>query len=129
MISYTLHKMSRANDPRILWVASPKKLFRIKFDPRKKINLWCGRSADSAYPLQTVLGIEMIYVDAEALSVVTGVIAELVRTQRVKLTIYTDAEMTFVADKMRPAPVQIVKAGGGNFIEPARADFVTGADQ
>lgn len=55
--------------------------------------------ADSAYPLQTAPGIETIYVNADQLEVVKGVIAELAKTKHVKPTIYTDAEMKFVAEK------------------------------
>jgi len=58
--------------------------------------------ADSAYPLQTAPGIETIYVDADQLEVVRGVIAELAKTKHVKPTIYTDAEMKFVAEKNAP---------------------------
>ncbi len=58
--------------------------------------------ADSAYPLQTAPGIETIYVDAGQIEVVKGVIAELAKTQHVKPTIYTDAEMKFVAEKNAP---------------------------
>ena len=58
--------------------------------------------ADSAYPLQTALGIETIYVEADQLEVVKGVIAELAKTKHVKPTIYTDAEMKFVAEKNAP---------------------------
>jgi D-ribose pyranose/furanose isomerase RbsD len=58
--------------------------------------------ADSAYPLQTAPGIETIYVAADQLEVVKGVIAELAKTKHVKPTIYTDAEMKFVAEKNAP---------------------------
>ena len=58
--------------------------------------------ADSAYPLQTAPGIETIYVEADQLEVVKGVIAELAKTKHVKSTIYTDAEMKFVAEKNAP---------------------------
>ena len=58
--------------------------------------------ADSAYPLQTAPGIETIYVDANQLEVVKGVIAELAKTKHVKPTIYTDAEMKFVAEQNAP---------------------------
>jgi len=58
--------------------------------------------ADSAYPLQTAPGIETIYVGADQLEVVQGVIAELAKTKHVKPTIYTDAEMKFVAEKNAP---------------------------
>ena len=58
--------------------------------------------ADSAYPLQTAPGIETIYVDASQLEVVKGVIAELAKTKHVKPTIYTDAEMKYVAETNAP---------------------------
>jgi D-ribose pyranose/furanose isomerase RbsD len=58
--------------------------------------------ADSAYPLQTAPGIETIHVEAEQIDVVRGVIAELARTQHVKPTIYTDAEMKHVAETNAP---------------------------
>ena len=58
--------------------------------------------ADSAYPLQTAPGIETIYVEADQLEVVKGVIAELAKTKHVKPTIYTDAEMKFAAEKNAP---------------------------
>jgi D-ribose pyranose/furanose isomerase RbsD len=58
--------------------------------------------ADSAYPLQTAPGIETIYVEADQLEVVKGVLAELAKTKHVKPTIYTDTEMKFVAEKNAP---------------------------
>ncbi len=58
--------------------------------------------ADSAYPLQTAPGIETIYVDADLLDVVKGVLSELAKTKHVKPTIYTDAEMKFVAEVNAP---------------------------
>ena len=58
--------------------------------------------ADSAYPLQTAPGIETIYVEADQLEVVKGVIAELAKTKHVKPTVYTDAEMKFVAETNAP---------------------------
>lgn len=58
--------------------------------------------ADSAYPLQTAPGIETIYVAADQLEVVKGVIAELAKTQHVKPTIYTDAELKHVAETNAP---------------------------
>ena len=58
--------------------------------------------ADSAYPLQTAPGIETVYVDADQLEVVKGVMAELAKTKHVKPTIYTDAEMKCVAEKNAP---------------------------
>lgn len=58
--------------------------------------------ADSAYPLQTAPGIETIYVDADQLEVVKGVIVELAKTKHVKPTIYTDAELKHVAETNAP---------------------------
>jgi RbsD / FucU transport protein family len=58
--------------------------------------------ADSAYPLQTAPGIETIYVAADQLTVVKSVLAELAQTKHVQPTIYTDAEMKFVAEKNAP---------------------------
>jgi hypothetical protein len=58
--------------------------------------------ADSAYPLQTAPGIETIYVEADQLEVVKGVIAELAKTKHVKPTIYTDAELKHVAETNAP---------------------------
>ena len=73
---------------------------------QKKLTLLGHRNwivvADSAYPLQTAPGIDTIYVDADQIEVVNGVIAELVKTQHVKPMIYTDAEMKFVAEKNAP---------------------------
>jgi RbsD / FucU transport protein family len=54
--------------------------------------------ADSAYPLQTAPGVETIYANADQLDVVSGVLAELAKTKHVKPSIYTDAEMKFVAE-------------------------------
>src|SRR5512137_1402507 len=58
--------------------------------------------ADSAYPLQTAPGIETIYVEADQLEVVKGVLAELAKTKHVKPTIYTDAELKHVAETNAP---------------------------
>lgn len=58
--------------------------------------------ADSAYPLQTAPGIETIFVAADQLEVVKGVLAELAKTKHVKPTIYTDAEMKHVAETNAP---------------------------
>jgi len=58
--------------------------------------------ADSAYPLQTAPGIETIYVAADQLAVVKSVLAELAQAKHVQPTIYTDAEMKFVAEKNAP---------------------------
>ena len=58
--------------------------------------------ADSAYPLQTAPGIETIYVAADQLDVVKGVLAELANARHVQAAIYTDAELKFVSDKNAP---------------------------
>jgi D-ribose pyranose/furanose isomerase RbsD len=58
--------------------------------------------ADSAYPLQTAPGIETICADADQVTVVKEVLAALAKTKHVKPTIYTDAEMKFVAEKNAP---------------------------
>ena len=58
--------------------------------------------ADSAYPLQTAPGIETICADADQVTVITEVLAALARTKHVKPTIYTDAELKFVAEKNAP---------------------------
>ena len=58
--------------------------------------------ADAAYPLQTAPGIETIYLEADQIEVVKGVLAELAKTKHVKPTIYTDAEMKFVAEMNAP---------------------------
>lgn len=73
---------------------------------RKEIPLLGHRNwivvVDSAYPLQTAPGIETIYAEADQLEVLKGVIAELAKTKHVKPTIYTDAEMKFVAEPNAP---------------------------
>lgn len=58
--------------------------------------------ADSAYPLQTAPGIETIYVAADQLEVVKGVLAELAKTKHVHPAIYTDAELNYVAEASAP---------------------------
>jgi D-ribose pyranose/furanose isomerase RbsD len=57
---------------------------------------------DSAYPLQIAPGIETVYADADQLAVVKGVLAELAKATHVKPTIYTDAELKFVAETNAP---------------------------
>ena len=57
---------------------------------------------DSAYPLQTSPGIETIYTSREQLDVVNIVLAQLAKTKHVKPTIFTDAEMKFVAEPAAP---------------------------
>jgi hypothetical protein len=54
---------------------------------------------DSAYPLQTAPGIETFFVAADQLEVVKALIAELGRTKHVQPTIYTDLELSHVAEK------------------------------
>ncbi len=58
--------------------------------------------ADAAYPLQTAPGIETICADADQLTVVKEVLAELAKTRHVQPNIMTDAEMKFVAEKNAP---------------------------
>ena len=58
--------------------------------------------ADSAYPLQTAPGIETLYVDADQLEVLEGVLAELAETKHVKPIIYTDAELEHVPESRAP---------------------------
>lgn len=58
--------------------------------------------ADSAYPLQTAPGIETIYVEADQLDVIRGVLAELNKNRHVKPAIFTDLELKFVAEKNAP---------------------------
>lgn len=57
---------------------------------------------DAAYPLQTSPGVETLYVDADQLQVVEGVLAELARTKHVRPTVYTDSELKYVAEKNAP---------------------------
>ena len=71
--------------------------------------------ADSAYPLQTAPGIETIYVNADQLAVVQGVLGELAKTRHVKPTIYTDTEMKFVAEKNAPG-IGAYRDGLGNIL-------------
>ena len=66
--------------------------------------------ADSAYPLQTAPGIETIYVNADPLAVVKGVLAELAKSKHVKPAIYTDAELKFVAETNAPG-INAYRAG------------------
>lgn len=58
--------------------------------------------ADSAYPLQTAPGIETVYTDADQLSVVETVLAELKKAKHVQPTIYTDAELKYVPESNAP---------------------------
>lgn len=55
--------------------------------------------ADSAYPLQTSPGVETITADADQLTVVKEVLAELAKTRHVQPNIFTDAEMKYVPEK------------------------------
>ncbi|MEI7534029.1 MAG: RbsD/FucU domain-containing protein [Verrucomicrobiae bacterium] len=71
--------------------------------------------ADSAYPLQTAPGIETIYVEADQLEVVKGVLAELAKTEHVKPTIYTDAEMKSVAETNAPG-ITVYRDGLGKVL-------------
>jgi len=58
--------------------------------------------ADSAYPLQTAPGIETIYADADQIEVVKSVVVELAKTRHIRPTIYTDAELKYVAETNAP---------------------------
>ena len=58
--------------------------------------------ADSAYPLQTAPGIETLYADADQVTVVKTVLAELAKTRHVQPNLYTDAEMKAVAEENAP---------------------------
>ena len=73
---------------------------------RKEVPLLGHRNwivvADSAYPLQTAPGIETICADADQLTVVKKVLAQLVKAKHVQPAIYTDAELKFVAEKNAP---------------------------
>ena len=72
--------------------------------------------ADSAYPLQTAPGIETICADADQLTVVKEVLAELAKTKHVKPTIYTDAELKFVAETNAPG-ISAYRAGLAKILE------------
>ena len=54
---------------------------------------------DAAYPLQTAPGIETICADADQLTVVKAVLAELAKAKHVQPNIFTDAELKYVAEK------------------------------
>lgn len=58
--------------------------------------------ADSAYPLQTAPGIETVYANEEQVRVVAKVLEELANTKHVKPIMYTDAELSHVAEKNAP---------------------------
>jgi hypothetical protein len=58
--------------------------------------------ADSAYPLQTSPGIQTITANADQLTVVKEVLAELAKTRHVQPNIVTDAEMKYVPEKNAP---------------------------
>lgn len=53
---------------------------------------------DSAYPLQTSVGIETVETDAEQLDVVRAVLDELGKVKHVRPVVFTDAELKFVAE-------------------------------
>ena len=53
---------------------------------------------DSAYPLQTSVGIETVETNAEQLDVVRAVLDELSKAKHVRPVIFTDAELKFVAE-------------------------------
>lgn len=54
--------------------------------------------ADSAYPLQISPGIETVVVDADQLTVVREVIADLAKSKHVRAIVYTDSELSFVPE-------------------------------
>lgn len=58
--------------------------------------------ADSAYPLQVSPGIETVYIEADALTVVQEVLGELAKAKHVQPVVYTDAELPHVAEKNAP---------------------------
>lgn len=58
--------------------------------------------ADSAYPLQTSPGIETITANEDQIKVIQGVLSSLAKTEHVKPTIFTDAEMKFVPENAAP---------------------------
>lgn len=72
--------------------------------------------ADAAYPLQTSAGIETIYVEADLLEVVKGVLSQLEKTRHIKPTIFTDAETRFVAEKSAPG-ISAYRAGLAKLLE------------
>jgi hypothetical protein len=72
--------------------------------------------ADAAYPWQTAPGIETIYVEADPLEVVQGLIAELAGTRHVKPTIYTDAELKYLAEPSAPG-ITAYRAGLGEILK------------
>ena len=57
---------------------------------------------DAAYPWQTAPGIETVFADAELLTVVDRVLAELAKTRHVKPTVYLDSELSSVSEKNAP---------------------------
>ena len=57
---------------------------------------------DSAYPLQSAPGVETILAKANPVDVVRDLLAELAKSKHVTATIYTDAELKFVAETSAP---------------------------
>jgi hypothetical protein len=57
---------------------------------------------DSAYPWQSGGGVETIVSNADELTVVKQVLADVSRAKHVRPIIYTDAELPFVTDKYAP---------------------------
>jgi D-ribose pyranose/furanose isomerase RbsD len=55
--------------------------------------------ADSAYPVQISPGIETVLVDADQLTVVREVIADLSKAKHVRAIVYTDSELRFVPEQ------------------------------
>ena len=58
--------------------------------------------ADSAYPLQTAPGIKTIYAGGDHLEVVRGVLEQVAKQKHVRPVIFTDAELTHVAEAYAP---------------------------
>lgn len=58
--------------------------------------------ADAAYPWQIAPGVETVYTDAGQIEVTKAVLDALAKTKHVKPTIYTDAELKYVAEADAP---------------------------
>jgi len=71
--------------------------------------------ADSAYPLQTAPGIETVFIDANELDVVKGVISELAKSRHVRAAIYTDTELNYVAENNSPG-ISVFRASLNNLL-------------
>lgn len=57
---------------------------------------------DSAYPLQTSVGIETVETDAEQLDVVRAVLDELGKVKHVRPVVFIDTELKFVPESDAP---------------------------